>query len=62
MNLPTEAELAAIAAALSVVLEKPVEVQPAPGPSPWALASRQEAVGLVPAVFERSALRAPLAP
>lgn len=60
--MPTEAELAAISAALSVVLEKPVAVQAAPGPSPWALAAREEAVGLVGAVCERAALRGPLAP
>ena len=60
--MPTEAELAAITAALSVVLETPVVVQGAPAPSAWALASRQEAVGLVPAVSERASLRGPLAP
>ena len=60
--MPTEAELAAITAALSVILEKLVVVQGAPAPSAWSTASRQEAVGLVPAVAERSALRSTLAP
>jgi hypothetical protein len=60
--MPTEAELAAIAAALSVVLETPVTVQGVPAPSAWALASRQEAVGRLPAVAERASLRGPLAP
>jgi hypothetical protein len=60
--LPTEAELAAISAALSVVLEQPVAVQAAPAASAWALASRQEAVGMVQSVAERAAMRGPLAP
>ncbi len=60
--MPTEAELAAISAALSVVLEQPVTIQPAPAPSAWALASRREAVGLVQSVAERAAMRGPLAP
>ena|GEM_PF-2939019 len=60
--MPTEAELAAISAALSVVLEQPVVVQTPPARSAWTTASRQEAVGLVPAVAERSALRTTLAP
>lgn len=62
MHVPTEAELAAIAAALSVVLEKPVEVQPPSAPSPWALASRLEAVGRVPAIFDRAGLHVSLVP
>lgn len=60
--MPTEAELAAIAAALSVVLEKPLEVQSPPALSTWTLAARQEAVGLASAVFDRSGLHSPLAP
>jgi len=55
-DVPTEAELAAISAALSVVLEVPVAVQPATAPSAWALAARREAVGLVSGVAERAAL------
>lgn len=59
--MPTEAELAAIAAALSVVLEAPVAVQPTAAPSAWAQASRREGLGMG-AVSERAGLRGLLAP
>jgi hypothetical protein len=58
--VPTEAELAAIAAALSVVLEAPVAIQVEHPPSAWAQAARQEAVGL-PAIWDRAAARGSLA-